>query len=327
MAIERKRARFHPNNGDRRPSPISAHHSRLSPYVGPQTPYDGPQGGPWGVSAGEWGDGIAAVGISRRLGAPKGTRWLLAGSDRKLVDWLGRQTGAEEHSGHILKAPDVGTYMAWVKRACCETPAEGIRCAEELLALAGIQADEIYAAQVNYQRWPDPTVSRWMGPELSGESVEWAAAQAGKLGKFLLLHPYSNASTPEDAHWEGWVEGIASLKQMSMPVLITGRMWPDAWGPQPTGGSLVDMIGATPSMEHLLALTTHAKGVVTTSNCLSMWSYTASVKTVVMMNRALTRMTDNWFRRWIEHPMNELVPFGATQQDFHAAIGTLTGRG
>lgn len=309
-----------------RPNPIPS--AMFSRCVGEREKYDGPQGGDWGITIGEWGDAIGAVGIAHALKAPPGMRWLMVGSDAKLAEWLSLQPPFGGPS-YLVRSPDLDWYFDKVRRACQTPVGESGNWQQEVLEVAGVRPDRFWETQINYYSWPPLQPRHWRNPVLDPVAVAWAKEVVDSLiattgRKPVILHPYSNSSNTVRNHWAGWPAGIEWLGEQGLPAILTGRVWPSEWGEVPSTPGIINLIGATPGMQHIYALTQAAGRVVTTSNSLSMWSIIAQIPTVVTTNRFMAQnCPESWFRQWINDPINRFVLFSASQRTWRETVSTL----
>ena len=148
----------------------------------------------------------------------------------------------------------------------------------------------------------------------------------------IIFNPYSMQSCPMRGHWRFIPEALEwLLKNTDWNIVMVGQKKYDhaKWGEFEfpifiKHPRLLDLVDKTESMIDVLSLVEQCKGIVTTSNSLSMWSAAAKKPTLVMLNTVLENPAKDtavyYFRKWIEHDSNLLLSNWATLEDFEKAV-------
>lgn len=137
----------------------------------------------------------------------------------------------------------------------------------------------------------------------------------------ILFQPYSIQSAMYEDHWPHWLEALDwILNNFEYDVALVGKMN----GDRPFGDShfmfpelgdhprLINLVGKTKSMMEVFAMAQKCKAIVTTNNCLSMWSIIKDIPAVVMH----TRKWFPYFRNWITNEPNKVMDCESTLEEF-----------
>lgn len=268
----------------------------------------------WYTAVGAWGDCIVAYGNVRAEMARRGEAGcgiVHYGFDPQIADFLRLQEGVREVRHVRPHSP--ASYRQLV----------GLSCSPELdpcvwlpylLHGTDLNPGEVVPTHVLRLDHPQP-VNRWHGPVLPGQARAWAEHFLQSLGltDFVLLHPFSEQSTPLEGHWPHWEAAIRWLVTESpCPVLLTGECWPLGL----RHDRLVNAVGLTPSMTAVFALAERARAVFCTSNGLSLYGVVAQRPTLAACNRHMQE--PHVFRRWIECRPVSLVEYTEPLSAFQA---------
>lgn len=136
----------------------------------------------------------------------------------------------------------------------------------------------------------------------------------------LFFQPFSTQSVALVDHWPYWFQALEWLNDRGG--------W-DIWVIGQRRGGMRGKGFEFPDLRHLsnvvsyvdracmmavLQIAKHCKGIVTTSNCISMWSIIHNKKTLVMCNKL--NLTHDYYNGWIRHPPNTLLPANTTLDKF-----------
>lgn len=274
----------------------------------------------WVVALGHYGDCIATLGNLQQIlretsGESAGV--LYYGSLPGAAEFLARQAGVREVRS-VIEA-DAVLYRRTAERACNYT----VSPAAWLPGLARRAELDPCEIQLCHPRSLETApVYRPGRLELSPEAREWAASVLPVAGEAILIQPFSTASCPLGEHWPHWRKALSwMLRRPTAPLVLCGLGSLADWLDGATY-RVLDLTGKTPTMEHLLALTERCRGLVSTTNSLSMWSITQGIPGVFCCNRQI-RNPAWYFRRWIEAPPNRIVDYRDGLEAFKAAVATL----
>lgn len=83
--------------------------------------------------------------------------------------------------------------------------------------------------------------------------------------------------------------------------------------------NVLNLVGKTKSMAEVLAIAELCDGIITTSNCLSMWSILSKKPTIVWLNSKMTSpyaLLHNYYKEWISSKPNHLVRYDDSLGNF-----------
>jgi len=148
----------------------------------------------------------------------------------------------------------------------------------------------------------------------------------------LLFNPYSIQSLMFSDHCPLLPEIFVWLiDQTKWNIILTGQKTfnHSYLGEQPFPLKITDedevdnfqnLVGETESMVDVFHIASQCEGIITTSNCLSLWSIMTNKPALVVMNKHLSNPGDrkafNFHRNWIEHEPNTLVDYNCTPNEF-----------
>jgi hypothetical protein len=137
----------------------------------------------------------------------------------------------------------------------------------------------------------------------------------------ILLNPVSFHSCRFEEHWpfipnaieflikeSGW--NFILIGQEKTRHCLKGEYWDYPY--QINMPNVVNLVGQTESMAQVLAIAELCDGIITTSNCLSMWSILSNKPAIVWLNSKLTHpfaVGHFYYREWITSKPNSIVSF------------------
>jgi hypothetical protein len=151
--------------------------------------------------------------------------------------------------------------------------------------------------------------------KLPSTETDWTSF---KQQSYLLFQPYSCQSCSYDMHWEHWMPALEWLVDVvDCKIVVVGTptsiYFPDFVHPKFSHPKIIDMVGKTKSILDVFHIMEGAKGVITTSNSLSMWSILTKKPALVMCNKVIQK---TYFYNWINYPLNRVLCSDATLADF-----------
>ena len=85
-------------------------------------------------------------------------------------------------------------------------------------------------------------------------------------------------------------------------------------------GNWQNLVGKTESMIDVFDIAKQCDGIITTSNCLSLWSIISDKPALVILNDLMSepkeRVSLNFYKEWINHKPNTLVDYNCTPNQF-----------
>ncbi len=121
-------------------------------------------------------------------------------------------------------------------------------------------------------------------------------------------------------HWPHWVEAIEWIAEnYGYNIVLTGQLTSSAdpnykfpWIEHP---KITNFVGQTQTMVDVLHIANWSKGIVTTSNGLSMWSIIKNKPAFVACHRILESHGKH-YSQWIRHEPNKILETEATLDRF-----------
>lgn len=145
----------------------------------------------------------------------------------------------------------------------------------------------------------------------------------------LLFNPYSIQSLTLDNHCPLLPEIFAWLVNTGWNILLIGQKTYDHlyFGEKPfplkihgDADNWENLVGKTESMIDVFNIAKQCDGIITTSNCLSMWSIISNKSALVVLNNVLSNPKDhvplNFYKMWITHEPNTLINYDCTPNQF-----------
>lgn len=179
---------------------------------------------------------------------------------------------------------EVGAYYAYPKE----------KWLPKLLQGTGIDPDTVAETQIHWP-WGTWPVHHPVDVRLREDAETWAEQKRAELGEFILVQPYSTSSVNVAEHWPYWTPYLRWMLQATVSthllVFCGLNKIPGLKGP-----NVIDLIGETPSMQHVFALCDRAKGTITTCNGLANWAAVRGNPALIAGNHAIPRPMMYWPR-------------------------------
>ena len=151
----------------------------------------------------------------------------------------------------------------------------------------------------------------------------------------LLFNPYSFQSVMHSDHAPLIPEILVWLvDQTDWNIILIGqeKFQHSYLGEQPfplkitdEHKNLQDLVGKTESMMDVFHIARQCEGIITTSNCLSIWSILTNKPALVLMNKLCTytagRKVLEFHRNWIDHKPNTMLDYDCNPQQFMETFG------
>lgn len=261
---------------------------------------------------GAWGDMLAALGnmsLLRKQGMDDFTV-IYYGYDPKIKDFLEIQYGVKEVKHYLPVSPDSYYLICAIACATDCSPLEWLKLVDPNLEFKGT----LIPTHVSIGLHRNPICVRDFTCNLPYEHQGFDIPT-------ILFQPYSVQSSPLDFHWPHWMNALDWLldKFTKMQVVVCGlKIGKCVNGDEvpfpelPTHKRLINMVGQTESMMDVFAIADKAEMIVTTNNCLSMWSLLNGMGATVMHKKSKYP----YYLKWIDCYPNAVLPFEATLEDF-----------
>jgi hypothetical protein len=276
----------------------------------------------WAVCVGDgYGDALATLGNAESVlkwsGGAIGV--LHYGTSKGVADFLRSQPMVTEV--RQIEPPDKGTFDEIANDAGGYYSRPVSAWLPRILEGTGIDPAGVALTQVHWP-WATWTVNRPTNLVLPQEAHEWADAFRAEQGEYLLVQPYSvgNSVTLTDhwPHWAAFMRWLIQTCEGSHRLVFVGQMPLHGLAGRP---NVVDLIGQTPTMEHVFALAQRARGVVSTCNALGVWTACQGPQgtpALIAANAAIPKPHSYWYR-WQDCAPNTLLPYQATLARFTKA--------
>lgn len=286
----------------------------IPPWPEPYTEY--------GSALGSWGDCMIAAGtMAARLGRGGLIVWTMQPG---VSEFLARQPwiadvrtvtpAHDEQYRLIIQQTSLIPRGFTVNEDGTDSTMDGLARA------AGIAPARLHRTHIDREQWLHGAVHHWPSAAvLRREAVQWALDTEAEIGApFLLVQPFSFQSCEAADHWPHWqglVNWLATENYGRIALIGHG------WQPQGQTERVVDLVGRAPSMEHVFALATRARLVVTTCNSLAHFCAIQRLPAVVCCNVA-TSEPSSYFARWMDAPATRKV---LHHEPLHAAVVAVRG--
>lgn len=151
----------------------------------------------------------------------------------------------------------------------------------------------------------------------------------------LLFNPYSMQSLMPNNHCPLIPEILRWLVNTDWNIVLIGQNiynhmiigdipFPLKIHKEDKFDNLQNLIGKTESMIDVLNIAQQCDGIITTSNCLSMWSIISNKPALVILNNVLSNPKDhialNFYKKWIDYKPNTLLNYDCTPNQFMEAF-------
>ena len=262
---------------------------------------------------GAWGDALAALGNATLLERANIEHFgvIYFGFDPHIKTFLELQQGVEEVV-HI-KPQSKEHYEEVCLMACCTENSNWKDWKPLLRTELDIEGIIIQTHITDFlQRVSPETCVRDFQCKLATEPVPFAKPT-------ILLQPFSVQSSTFQEHWPYWTQTIDwLLENGGFDYVLVGL----PKGIRPCDGEvefvfpgvpkhprLYNLVGKTTSMIDVLELADQSHGIITTSNCLSMWSIIRKKPALVMEAAKKSRYFSNWIRSEPNTLLEQNTPF------------------
>lgn len=252
----------------------------------------------WTTAFETWGDVIASCGNIHKLLNERGMdrcNTLYFGLEDKVVDFLNCQDFINEV--WYLK-PDQKSYESLLISAYYNFPLWLTKTGIDS-QLRNIVSTHIDSSLIHSD---DPSIC-YRDFDLKLPDSSWNIE-----GPFLLFQPYSVQSCAVDQHWPHWTDALEWVSENTeWQVVVVGKE------EFPTPPRVLNLVGQTKSMLDVFHLSLQAKGIITTSNALTMWSILKKKSSLVVCNQIIKEKTPYYFN-WINSEPNTVLEDVTLQQ-------------
>lgn len=226
------------------------------------------------------------------------------GRDASVPDFIRAQSFCRELR---VVAPSDGHEYGWSIQALCIHPRNHPQRREFLQTIAErAGVDNLAEFQVHMEMkhvWPNVW---WKSTDLPQYAKDWARETILKNGKpNILIHPYSFQSNSLARHWPHWETTLKWFsEQRQWNCYLTGCGWQWKAGT----GHMVNLLGRTPTNNHVLGLQQLADLTIGTSCNLSHYATVIDRPMVTCLNIAVQN-PGAYFRRQYEFGGATIIGF------------------
>lgn len=272
----------------------------------------------WATAWAHWGDTIACMSHAKWILEQKGQaccNFIYTGPDAHILRFL----AAQPWIGDVVAGQYGPDYMRAYSLACNQESEPGawlplIRTEAFPDTSAVWPTHPSFCYRRLYRCHPLREAS------LPPECEAWAAQQwqekvapHGHTPVFLL-HPSSTWSEPAHRHWPHWREAIVwLLENTPFLYLLTGL----EAGFAIDHPRLIDLVGQTPTTMEVFALANRCDGVISTCNCVSLWTIARNLPAIICGNRVMDNFS-YFFRRYVDRAPNAWLDVDAPFEAFTA---------
>lgn len=273
---------------------------------------------PYVTMIGAWGDILCALGnlsVLRQNGVPS-VKVIYYGFDESIKEFIAAQDGVSE----VIHAvpPDWETYKEICLIACCTENSKPKDWVPKILP----DLDEGLIFQTHVNSFLQRTA-----PEICirGFDVRVPVEHPGFDRPTILFQPYSTQSSPRTLHWQHWDESLHwLLNNFDYQIVVCGlarsqegHIDKDFCFPELNNHpNLINMVGKTQSIMEVFAIANKVDKIITTNNCLSIWSILNKKGALVMHKSAVYP----YYFNWINYPPNKVMPHSTTWEEFKGAV-------
>lgn len=270
----------------------------------------------WCLVNGAWGDALACYGNICHLLDQRGlekSNVVFYGLDPDIVSFLKCQDRIDKVYSLLISDPEL--YFKYAGLAAGDFPA--------FMKITGLnqKIPDLNPTHINrYYNIENPNLChRVFSVKLPETNVNWQTFYDSNPN-YLLFQPFSCHSCLFESHWNHWIDALRwVLDNHNFRVVLTGQLTSGSdhrfkfpWIDHP---NLFNMVGQTESMFEVLRIMQGAKGVVTTSNALSMWSIATKIPALVVCNQIIKERAFYYYN-WIHHEPNVVLESTSTLEDF-----------
>ena len=274
----------------------------------------------YATAVGTWGDSIAAYGnMLKELEVRKREKckMICYSKDPEVAKFLGMQKEIEAVV-HIQPEGD-GEYLAAIGQI-------GDKAEVDWNKIANVKGEVIQTHIGNDFLFEHPDIIN--RPEKITLDYE---SYLDVPKNVLFFQPFSTHSVSLVDHWPYWFQALEWLDDRGgWEIWVFGLKRGGMRGqgfefPRLCHLKNVNSFVDRACMMAVLQIAKKCKGIITTSNCIAMWSVIHKKKSLVMCNKL--NLTHDYYNGWINHPPNTLLPANTTldkfKRDFQAWEATL----
>lgn len=270
----------------------------------------------WTFAQGGWGDIIASYGNTCKILDEKGlekANVVFYGLDFDLVQFLKSQDRINKVSSLIISDPIV--YFKYAVLASSDFPT--------FMEVTGLDKSvpNLLEAHINrFYNIENPTLChRNFSMKLPEDHINWEIFY-DQHPDYLIFQPFSCHSCKYDSHWPHWMAALEwVLENYNKKIILIGQLVSEFDArfkfPWISHENLLNMVGQTKNMFDVLRIMAGSQGVVTTSNCLSMWSILNNKPSMVICNQYIKEKS-LYYYNWIHHNPNTVFDFELSLEDF-----------
>jgi hypothetical protein len=270
----------------------------------------------WTTAHGGWGDCIASYGNIRALLRDKNqneANVIFFGMDATIVEFL----KAQKNIGKVrhLRISDPSEYYDYSLMGILDFP-----LFTRMTGLHDLYPDLIPTHISHFYQSENQTLcNRDFDVVLPPSKLCWDEILPQE--PFLLLQPYSCYSCKLFEHWPFWFDAIKFvIENSNLKVVLVGELnsiydtsFQFPWIEHP---NLINLVGQTPSMIDVFHIMAKSKGLITTSNGLSIWSIPSNKPSLVVCNKVIHSTPVMYYYNWINHKPNTVMRVESSLSDF-----------
>lgn len=245
---------------------------------------------------GTWGDVICSLGYFQKS-FPHGGKVIYYGGVKHVPEFLHSQSFLTEVI-NVRPRNSVDYYAVVDLLWSPDTVDLGV---ERIIAGTRIPKANVVSTSVSFdypgQYETDMPIARNLS--VPSDIDNWSRDFASSLNRpYYVVQPYSINTVSERNHYPYWndiLEWIARDK--SKHFVLVGKDWNAV--PYEGFENVTNLVNQTPTMSHVFALSSHAAGVITTSNSLAHWCVSQNLDTVCVATMRSSEPT-HFFNRVLQ---------------------------
>lgn len=269
---------------------------------------------PYFTAIGAWGDVFACYAriclLMKKVGLPK-ANILHYGFDPHIKDFLEYQDNVEEVV--YVEAESLEAYEKVV--------AEANTCSDHwIYDVCDIPPNRVTLGNLDHDIISKKIINRNFDYQVPPSNVSIPLHS-------VLFNPYSFQSCSLRTHWPFMPNVLKFLLDETdwHVVLVGQKMTYNTNGEYWDFPLIVDhpevtnLVGKTESMFEVLAIAEDCEAIITTSNCLSLWSIISNKPSIVLMNSKLSKpfvLGHEYWKEWIETKPNKCVYYDQNFDQF-----------
>ncbi len=289
----------------------------------------------WATAWAHWGDTIACMSYAKWILDKKGQatcNFVYTGPDGRIVDFLKAQPwirnvvqglmSTDYNKAYALACNEMSDPAAWLPLI---TPAVADR---DPLWPSIEDVTPTHPSFLQAKMYRTVPVMDLQLPKACENWAErfWRTVQKRTTGPVITVHPSSIWSESANNHWPHWKEAIGwLLEHTPYTYILSGLV--EGFAPEGGHPRLIDTVGKIPSCMEMLAISKKCAGVISTPNCVSLWSVSHDIPGLIMGNRVMDNFA-YFFRRYVDRLPNRFVNWDAPFSEFQrlAAAWTVSPR-